>query len=417
MRVFPIVVLLALAAWIAVDRPTAAADQPPDWNQWRGPSRDGRTTGPAWPESLDADHLKRLWRVELGPSYSGPLVVGDLVYVTETKDRKRERVHALDRTTGKERWRTEWDGSLVVPFFAWRNGSWIRSTPAHDGERLYVAGIRDVLVCLDAAKGNELWRVDFVQRYGTPLPAFGFVSSPLVVGDALYVQAANSCVKLDKKTGKELWRTMKDGGGGYGSAFSSPVLATVAGKPQLLVQARERLAGVDPETGEVLWSKPIPAERGMNILTPIVHRDGLFTTAYGGKALRLDVAAKDGKFEVAETWDLKLQGYMTTPVVIDGHAYLLLRNRRACCIDLERGKATWTTDERFGEYWNLVSRGDRILALDQRGELLLFKANPQQFDLVDRRKISDEETWAHLAVVGDQLFVRELNAIAAYQWK
>jgi alpha-tubulin suppressor-like RCC1 family protein len=66
---------------------------------------------------------------------------------------------------------------------------------------------------------------------------------------------------------------------------------------------------------------------------------------------------------------------------------------------------------------SLVAQGDRILALDQRGQLFLFRANEKKFDQLDQRKLTDAETWAHLAVAGDQLFVRELNALAAYQWR
>ena len=80
--------------------------------------------------------------------------------VTETSGGD-EIVRALDRKTGRELWRTEWPGSLSVPFFAKTNGDWIRSTPACDGESLYVAGIRDVLVCLDVATGAVRWRIDF----------------------------------------------------------------------------------------------------------------------------------------------------------------------------------------------------------------------------------------------------------------
>ncbi|MCS6851872.1 MAG: hypothetical protein NZ700_11970 [Gemmataceae bacterium] len=92
-----------------------------------------------------------------------------------------------------------------------------------------------------------------------------------------------------------------------------------------------------------------------------------------------------------------------------------MQNQRFTCINLATGERTWTSPP-FGKYCSLVAQKDRILALDQRGELLLLKANPRQFDLIDRRKVSDEETWAHLAVCGDQLFVRELNALAAYRW-
>ena len=101
-----------------------------------------------------------------------------------------------------------------------------------------VGGIRDVMVCLDGDSGEVIWKVDFVKDLGSPVPSFGFVCSPMIQGDHVYVQAAGSLVKLDKKSGKIVWRALKDGGGMYGSAFSSPTLAEVAGKEQLIVQTR-----------------------------------------------------------------------------------------------------------------------------------------------------------------------------------
>ena len=65
----------------------------------------------------------------------------------------------------------------------------------------------------------------------------------------------------------------------------------------------------------------------------------------------------------------------------------------------------------------MIAQNDRILALDQEGKFLLLKANPEKFELLDERKVGDEETWAHLAVCGDRLFVRELNALSAFRWK
>ena len=77
------------------------------------------------------------------------------MFTTETKDKKFEVVTAFDRKTGKELWRAQWEGAMTVPFFAKANGDWIRATPACDGESLFVAGMRDVLVCLDAQTGKE----------------------------------------------------------------------------------------------------------------------------------------------------------------------------------------------------------------------------------------------------------------------
>lgn len=393
--------------------PTPLA-KPAVWSQWRGPTRDSQAAGPAWPDKL-GDNLEQLWRVDLAEGYPGPIVAEDRVFVAETKDKSDEVVRCLDRKTGKQLWEYGWKGSMTVPFFAAANGSWIRSTPAYDGESLYVAGMRDVLVCIDAETGAERWRVDFPARLDTPVPSFGFVCSPLVIGAHVYVQAGGGFAKLDKRTGEVIWRTLIDGGG-MDSAFSSPVAATIHGVPQLVVQMREKLAGVAPETGEVLWSQVVPSFRGMNILTPTVFEDGVFTSSYKNRTFFYKIERPAGGWRVQEAWTTRAQGYMSSPVVIAGHAYLHLGNGRFCCIDLKAGAEKWRTTP-FGEYWSMIANRDRILALDQRGELLLIAANPEKFELLDRREVADCESWAHLAVCRDQVFVRDLRGLSVFNWK
>ena len=387
------------------------------WNQWRGPGRDGRMAGREWPARLDEATLRRGWNVALGPSYSGPVMDAERVFTTETVDKKRERVTALRRSDGSVIWKRDWEGAMSVPFFARSNGDWIRATPALDGDTLYVAGMRDVLVALDVRDGSERWRLDFVQRFGSDLPTFGFVSSPLVDGDSVYVQAGGGVARLRKSDGQVVWHGVKDGGGMMGSAFGSPVILTLAGRRQLVVQTRTRLVGVGLEDGAELWSLPVESFRGMNILTPtLAGPDRLFTATYGGKTLGIDIRSEGGALRAVPAWEFKAQGYMTSPIVHDGHAYLQLRSQRALCIELATGRERWTTGESFGKYWSMVARGDRILALDQRGELILLRANPERFDVLARRKVSEAETWAHLAVDGSALYIRELNALTAWEW-
>ncbi|MFM9080280.1 MAG: PQQ-binding-like beta-propeller repeat protein, partial [Opitutaceae bacterium] len=176
------------------------------WPQWRGPARDGRVAGPAWPRRLGEAEVKPLWRAPLGPGYSGPIVSDQAVFVTETLDKKTEVVRALDRRTGAELWRHSWEGAISVPFYAKSRGDWIRATPAVDGETLFVAGMRDVLVALDGASGRERWRIDFVKAYGTNVPDFGLVCSPLPDGGAVYGQAATSGVRVGEACGRGGWR-------------------------------------------------------------------------------------------------------------------------------------------------------------------------------------------------------------------
>jgi outer membrane protein assembly factor BamB len=167
----------------------------------------------------------------------------------------------------------------------------------------------------------------------------------------------------------------------------------------------------------VLWEQPVEAFRGMNILTPVVVGDILFTSTYGGKTIGLKVAHADNKWSVSEVWKHKAQGYMSTPVVIDGVAYNHLKSQRMMALEVATGRELWTSGESFGKYWSLVANGDRILALDQRGILFSLRANREKLDVLDRRKLADAETWAHLAVAGNQLFIRELNALSAWQWR
>ncbi|MEM6797536.1 MAG: PQQ-binding-like beta-propeller repeat protein, partial [Acidobacteriota bacterium] len=226
---------------------------PAVWQQWRGPQRTGElAAGQApWPSSLAG--LEKVWSAEkLGPSYSGPIVGEKRIFTTETRDESREVVTAYDRHTGEKLWQKQWKGSMKVPFFADANGSWIRSTPAYDGQTLFVGGIQEVLVALDGATGEERWRFNFPARLGTEQPAFGYVCSPLLEDGFLYLEASTSLFKLVAETGEVVWRAEGFSGGDMaGGSFSSPVFAEIGGQRQLVVQSRQELRGVDPESGAV----------------------------------------------------------------------------------------------------------------------------------------------------------------------
>lgn len=408
------ILFIVIAALFA---PYAWAEDPAIWPQWRGPDRTATVAG-EWPDALGEANLKQAWQVDLAEGYSSPIVSAHRVFTFETRGKRDEVVRAFDRATGGELWHYSWAGAMKVPFFAAKNGSWVRATPVYDPatDRLYCGGMREVLVCLQGATGAEVWRVDFVEEFGTPVPDFGFVCSPLIDGDHLYVQAAGAICKLDKHTGEVLWRTQGDGGGMFGSAFSSPVIATLAGQRQLVVQTRTALMGVDLGSGAQLWSKKIRAFRGMNILTPLVAGDRVFTAAYGGAAVCFEVAKADGAYTVDAVWNRSLQGYMSSPLLVDGHLYLHGRNKRIQCLRLIDGETAWTSEHKFGEYWSMVTNGRMVLALDQTGELILFRADAGKFDLLDRRKVSGRPTWAHVALCGEELFVRDLKGLTAYRW-
>jgi len=415
---------LATAADAAENELTAVGRSAMEWCQWRGPQRNGHIVGGRWPETFDG-RLKMVWEVELGPSYSGPVSSGGLVFTTETVDKRLERVNAFEVATGEKVWMAQWEGAMAVPFFAAANGDWIRATPACDDAHLIVAGMRDVLVCLDPRTGAEKWRVDFTKQLGSPLQAFGCVCSPIIDGDAVYIQAGGGTTKLALADGKVIWQTLKDGGGMMtGGAFSSPIIATVAGKRQLVVATRQQLAGVDLEDGRELWSESIESFRGMNILTPVMVGERLFSSAHSGRSRLFDVKTQgDSVAQVDEIWENKSQAYMSTPIVIGGNLYMHMKNQRLVCMDIADGTEKWTTQP-FGKYWSMVASPENgmIMALDADGQLRLIAADATTYRLVSEAKVADD-SWAHVGVqpcgdaAGFWVMIRALDRLRIYRWQ
>lgn len=110
----------------------------------------------------------------------------------------------------------------------------------------------------------------------------------------------------------------------------------------------------------------------------------MFTSSYGGKSLLLEFDPNAG-WSVNSRWENKREGYMSSPIIIGDHIYLHLRNKRFSCLELATGRECWMTPP-FGQYWSMISNGQNILALDQRGVLMLIEHNPAEFKLLGERK-------------------------------
>ena len=143
------------------EKPSAEKKDRLTWPQWRGPSRDARCAGPTWPAAVDAKSLKRLWKVKLGPSYSGPIVSPDIVYTTESENNENEVVRAYDRDSGKELWRSLEDTDPgYAPPVIYKAG----------GVRQLIAWTPTKLAALDPETGKEYWRQEFKVNFGLTIP-------------------------------------------------------------------------------------------------------------------------------------------------------------------------------------------------------------------------------------------------------
>jgi outer membrane protein assembly factor BamB len=347
-----------------------------------------------------------LWRRPIGPGWSSFAVRGDVFYTQEQRG-DDEIVACYHLTTGKPVWMHR----DATRFWESNGGAGPRATPTLSNGRVYAFGATGILNALDAHDGSVIWSRNAASDTGTPVPGWGFASSPLVVGDLVVVHAG-VLVAYDRATGDRRWLGPARGGG-----YSSPHLLTIDSVAQILMMSGAGATSVAPADGALLWEHSWP---GSPIVQPAQIAGGavLISTAdgMGGSGMRRIAAARGpGGWSVEERWTSNgLKPYFNDFVVHEGHAFGFDGNILAC-IDLEDGKRKW----KGGRYGNgqllLLPDQDLLLVLSEDGELALVGATPDQFAELARFPVLDGKTWNHPVLIGDILLVRNGEEMAAFR--
>jgi len=150
---------------------TLLSAQAQDWNQWRGPRRDGVAMGftppAAWPE-----RPKQVWKVPAGIGHSSPIVAGDRTYLF-SRVGEQEVLTAYDVASGKQVWRQGYEAPYQMNPAATSHGKGPKSTPVLDRGRIFTLGISGILSAFDQSTGKVAWRHDFAKEFSPSMPDFG----------------------------------------------------------------------------------------------------------------------------------------------------------------------------------------------------------------------------------------------------
>lgn len=253
------------------------------WPQFRGPAGAAAADGHKLPSRIGPDR-NVVWKIEVPPGHSSPIVHGDRIYLTAVKGAKLV-VLALDATTGKQLWEAEAPHARREKIH--KIGSYAQASPVTDGSVVVSFFGSSGLLCHDR-DGKQLWHL----KMGPFKNEFGAASSPLIVGDLVVLaqdhDQASFVMAVDKRTGKTVWRTDRSE---FPCSFASPAIWDVAGRNQVVVAGSLRVCGYDLESGKETWTVRGMA-RVMN-QTPTVGPDG--TLYVGGWAAGGD---SDDRFDV-----------------------------------------------------------------------------------------------------------------------
>lgn len=383
-----------------------------EWNQWRGPSRDGlvpaTSTPSSWPESL-----RRLWRVDIGEGYASPVVSRGLVFIHGRRD-PEEVVTAIDLAKGEIIWQQKYSAPFQKNQYAVNMAKGPNATPLVVGDRLFTLGVTGVLSAWDAAKGGQLWTKDFSKTVDTSKLFCGTAASPLANGGLVIVQVGSDVhggqmLALDPSTGAQKWEWR-----GAGPGYASPVVIEVAGKKQIVTMTNSSILGIDAKTGSELWSAPFPDEWHENIVTPLWTGSHLVVsgTRQGTHAYTLQQA--NAKWQATEAWkNPDVAMYMSSPVFGDGLVYGHSAKRKGqfVALDAKTGVVRWSTEGRDGEHASVLLTPSHIVYLTNGADLIVVRRATRTFEVERRYDVADAATWAMPVLLGADVLVRDATGL------
>ncbi|MDB6171778.1 MAG: hypothetical protein JWL59_1089 [Chthoniobacteraceae bacterium] len=374
-------------------------DASADWLHYRGPAFNGSSTEKL-PATLPSESPRQLWKASLGVGTSAITVSNGRIYSMGNLNDK-DVVYCLDAKTGKEVWRHEYPLGLDKRMF--EGGP--ASTPTLDGEHVYTVSHQGDLFCLEAATGKKIWYKHYQKDLGGRRPQWGFAGSPTVEGRMLLLDVGGesaSTVALDKSTGAVLWKAGNDEAG-----YASPVVATIGGKRTAILFKENALVGLDIKDGRELWRSGWKTSYGVNAATPIVlPGDKIFISSGYGSGCAL-IAIANGK--ATELWRNKnLKSQVNTPVAFQNHIYGLDGQADPksplVCLDAARGSVVWTDKSVGGG--SLVIADGKLIILSERGELLIGDASPAGFKPVLRAQVLGGRCWVQPTYSGGKVFAK-----------
>ncbi len=378
------------------------------WTDFRGPNRLGHYDQLPILTTWPAGGLRQLWKQPIGGGYSSFTAANGLAFTLEQR-RGREVIAAYDVASGRERWTNSWPAL----FHETLGGDGPRSTPVWDQGRVYALGAQGELRCLEAATGKVIWNKNILADNNARNLRWGTSASPLIVDGKVIVTPSGrdrSVVAYDKLSGQRVWSALNDR-----TSYDSPVVATVAGRRQLMIATAGRVVALTIEDGKLLWEYPWVTGNAVNATEPMVVGPNrvYISSGYGHGAAVFELVPRADGFDTRTVWaNTRMKTKFNAPVLHEGHIYGLDEGILSC-VDVITGDLKWKGG-RYG-YGQLVLASGHLVVLTEDGDVALVRASPERFQEVSRFSALSGKTWNHPAISDGILLVRNESEMAAFR--
>jgi outer membrane protein assembly factor BamB len=384
--------------------PSTPSAEAGDWPWWRGPDRNGVAGAEQDPPLEIGESSSIKWSADLpGRAHGSPCVVGDKVYIataTEDDDQIQSLV-CLDRATGKQLWSTELHKGGYTQKSN-KKASWASTSPACDGERVYLSLFSHDAVHTSALdlSGKILWQTK-ITDYKIHQ---GYAASPALYENLVIVAADNkkdgALAALDRKTGNIVWKVKR----GPKENYPSPIILKVGGKAQLFLTGVNKVSSYDPLTGKANWE----IEGATTECVTSTVTDGTHIYSSGGYPKNHVAAYKADGSRTEPVWEVKEKVYVPSMLIHGDHLYAVMDNGVAICWNSATGEEMWK--ERLGGNYSAspILVGENIYAASESGEVFIFEASPKGLNVLAKNKVGSE-IFATPVICDSEIYLRVAN--------
>lgn len=371
-----------------------------DWPNFRGPNHDGISTETGL-KTASSEPLRMVWDREIGSGFSSFAAVGDRIFTAGTAN-NRQVIYCLNAATGAELWQHD----LEPEYKEASGGDGPRATPTIDDNRLYFLGAKGTLVCLHAQTGKLIWKHKFSNE-----PQWGYSGSVLIERNLAVASAGESdgaLVAFDKRTGTPVWKTGDDPVG-----YATPYPFTLEGTRYITGFTGVSAMIVEAATGRLVWRVPWKTDWNVNAAAPIFHDGHLFlSSGYTTGCALLSLRKSGDVIEADEVWRSRvLINKFQSCLLHEGHLYAS-DQKALVCVDFATGKELWRRHR--VKHGTLLLADKNLILFTQQGRLQIAPISPEAFSPTLDAELLSGRCWTVPTLHRQLLYVRNLTRVACF---